>query len=515
MLKRVFDVALMKPGFSWQTLLARTPLLLVGLTFCVIAASFMGCIPATAFPNYRIHSPAGVTFVAALVLLVILSIYYKTLQRSPGIFTLAWAALIILFLFMLGNPYWVHQYDFEQNTTTIKYYATHLAIPHHGMMAESHQAPLYYVLAATLYGLALPWADISDSWYIVQYLSFFFFSMFLLYGILSLLKVIPSRRLAIMGIAILLVWPGNILHSARISNNILIYLSLTGCSYHFMGWYRERSLSQLNIALIWMGVAFATQTSAVVLLASTATLIFLKDFKGKTVTEWLRMLGTQQSLTTHLKPLLPGLLILIVGLSAGYGRNFYNYLQDDRVSVIFGARTYSSVFLPSELFLLDIPHYITYPYIITIEEQDSVNSQFWGYFLRSMSFGQFSWNGTQQAVIMNCLILLMWCFLAFAMLRHRLILKQSLGWSGYFGTFLGYSIIALMSAKMLIHEWSYFWADMRYIYAIVVFFLLTYLYMLTLLRTTNPRLYLLGFSLLAAYGATSLFHLYLQLAPKI
>lgn len=511
----MLNAVITKAPLSWPWPAERLPPLLIAVTLWLLAVVGLDVMPIPRWLGLTLRQPPGALICSSIVLLAALGIYYRVLRHRPAVFALAWAGLMILFTVIVTKLYWVYQYDFTANTITIRHYAETLRLPNYDMRGESHQAPLYYILAAIVYRLAEPRAGEPDCWYYVQELNFFFFAMFLLYSIVTLLKVIPSRFLATAGIAALLLWPGNILHIGRISNNILIYLSFMGCAYHFMGWHRDRSLQQLNLALIWMGVAFATQTSAVVLLASTVSLALLKDLWGKPLARWRQAALTPVPYNTHLKPLRAGLLIALIGISAGYGRNFYNYLTDSKVSVIFGTHTRSSVFIPSELFTLDVEKFIAYPYIAINPEQHSVNRQFFGYFLRSMSFGQFTWNGTQQAVIMNALILLMWCYLAGAMLYWRIALKRPLEWSGYFGVFLGYSVIAMASAKMLIHEWSYFWADVRYIYAIVPFFLLSYLYLLHLLKQAEkPRIYLPGLALILAYGGFSAFHLYLQLAPK-
>ena len=72
---------------------------------------------------------------------------------------------------------------------------------------------------------------------------------------------------------------------------------------------------------------------------------------------------------------------------------------------------------------------------------------------------------------------------------------------------------ALACAKALIPELSYFWADVRYVYPVVVFFLVVYLGLLQQLEKKGYKtVYGLGLALLAEYNLFSFIHIYLQLA---
>jgi hypothetical protein len=456
-------------------------------------------------------------------LLIVLCLYARVFRNQQHLFYLCAPAFLAMFLYMFNYPSSNVQYDWWQNITTIQYYAENYFIPpEHDKTAEAHQAPLYYMIAGLIYKLSflITKPDVTSTWQVQQAFSFLCFATFLLYGILILQRTIRSQFLCLLGISLMMYWPSNIMHCGRISNNIIIYMAFTGCAYHMMAWFSEHKLKELNRAFIWMGIAFATQTSAIILIASFASLILYHCCNGHKPSQWLNILFARASqplpYRTQLRPLLWGMVVMMLGIAASYGRNFYNYLENNSVSIIFGTSALPAQFVPWFFFTLNLPLYIANPYIVGGENEYIINSQFWSFYLRSMSFGQMTWNGRWQAIAMNVLMLCQWAYLVFSMTYFTLYKKRSLGWAGYYGIFLFFCVGAQAAAKALIPEFSYFWADARYVYAVVVFFLVCNLSILQYWRNeANPAPYWLGVGLLACYNLLSFIHIYLQLVPVL
>lgn len=443
------------------------------------------------------------SLMALYVLLIVAWIYYRQLRARPELLIVSWLALGVLFLFLLHKSVWAYTYDLTAHTSTIEYYASHFSIPPETLGGEAHQPPLYYTLAAATYRLAGLFTGGDDQWRVVIDLNFFFFSLFLLYGILSIIFTIKSRWLAFLGTVALLAWPANILHCCRISNDILVYLAFAGCAYHVMRWYKGSDIKQGNFAILWLGVAFATKNSAAILLISLLSLAALTYCRGKNPWGWIGQLRTL-SYRKHIKPVRLALLFLLVCMAAGYGRNLYGAMQDQNVSILNGiAASVSFHFVPAE-FAFDFGKYLTQPYV-TVDLPASRNELFWNFFLRTLSFGETGWNGATQAVILDVLLLTLWGYLIASMLIYRC----SLGWAGYFSVFTGWSLIGLAFIKMLFY--GHPWADARHIYFITVFFLLACLNMLERQRHANAMLYLCGLALLTGYMGASIVHIALQL----
>ena len=454
-----------------------------------------------------------------LMLLLGLACYGRVLQKTPHLFFISAAGLWLMFVYIFNHPILDNQYDWLQNISAIQYYANSIKLPVHNELLEAHQAPLYYEIAGGIYKLgSIIWdSNSTDLWLLLQAFSFGMFALFLLYGVMIIQRTIRSPFLVTMGVCALMFWPANLLHCGRISNNILIYLTFTGCAYHLLAWFEGGDLKQLNRALLWMGIAFGTQTSAAILLASFITLSLYQHGNRYPMRQWPRIFMTLATTSRPdamlMKPLLSGMIVLCVGIILGYGRNFYNYLQNDQVSVIFGTYAGATSFVPSLYFTFSLKQYLTHPYIVINSAQHLINMQFWGYLLRSMSFGQHTWNGSYQAVVLNILLLCQWLFLGISMYYWRIRKKHMPEGCGYSAVFLFYSVAALACAKALIPELSYFWADVRYVYPVVVFFLVVYLGLLQQLEKKGYKtVYGLGLALLAEYNLFSFIHIYLQLA---
>jgi hypothetical protein len=432
-----------------------------------------------------------------------LCIFCYALRRRPELMLLSGAALMVLFSAYLREI--IQQpYDTAQHMENILYYAQNHMFPPPNHHWESGQPPLYYTLAGLLYNATGFFTQTPTyRWECVRALNFVLFECFLLYGVLLILRTIRSRFLSFVGIAALLFWPANMVHVGRISNDILLNLSFVAASYHFLRGYKRYDVAQLCYAIMWVAVALATKSSSLALITALSLNTLATHAPA------LRHITPRQILA-RLKPFRMVLLLVLIGLSLGYGRNLYNVLHYENISIIAGKEDRSSLFVPSEFAYFDYWAFITEPYV-RFGVPESRNELYWNFFPRTVSFGEFQWQGTLQAVALNCALMAMFLYLCILTFTRAIIQQRPLGQSRYFLILTGCMMFALAFVK--VHFYGHPFADARHLFSVIPFFLLSYLHTLALWRHLNRRIYSLGVVLLLIYLSASLVHYYLQLMP--
>jgi hypothetical protein len=296
-------------------------------------------------------------------------------------------------------------------------------------------------------------------------------------------------------------------HATRLGNDVLQYLCFAACSYHFARWYRFNHLIQLNLTLAWLGASFATKNSVIVLLLGLALLTLGKMRPYLNQTRFLSLVKGL-SYARHVRPLRVGLLLLVLGISFSFGRNLLNAMDSSDFVFIGGMRQpkHEFVFAPEQL-KFDLSSFLLHPYIY---EKDGNDRYTLHMMLKSMTFAEYPWEGRAQAILLNGLMLSMWCFLIGSLICYGLRHKPLPRMTGFYATFFFCCVLALYLAKIY-YMGIYIWADTRHLFAMIVYFLLAYLSLLDRLRHSNRTLYMLGCTLLSTYAYMALLHDGLQL----
>lgn len=475
-----------------------------------LAAFFVPALAA--FLLYWVHHPAILQFCYAMVslaFLTTLAIYIKKLHRQPILCASACLAALVLCVFLLQQQPQNYTYDRSAHIATIAYYSKDFnrLQPITPRSNEAHQPPLYYLVAGQIYRLSAYFDQKHKLLLSIASLNYFCFCMFLLYGIAFIRYTITHPFLMWLGIAALLAWPANLLHGFRISNDIPLYLAFSGSCYHFMRWYKEERIAELRYTVLWMALAFAIKNSALLLPIIFTTLLARKYCRGRNPLRWPRQL-IRALRAVPLKPLRLALILLAVALASGLGRNAYNAYVLGHTTIIEGKASARSQFrfdlAPLEF---DVFALMATPYAYDKAGRDNL---FWNMFIRTLSFGEYNWNGIVHAKALNFFMVCLWAFMAAAML---LLWKQKrpLGWAGFYGVHIGLILAGIAFIRMYFNGFVP-WADARHVYSIIVFFLVAYLSLLEQFRTADRSAYALGVALLAAYLYLSLVHIALQLS---
>ncbi|MBY0407719.1 MAG: hypothetical protein K2Q01_08500 [Rickettsiales bacterium] len=469
--------------------------------FYLLAVMALNCLPGSTLVSPASELNPFYFFLLGAIGFASCYASYRSFRFEPRIYVLLLGSVLFYFLYFIMHAN-ARTYDLQIHKVVIDYWREHHAMPWFFVGAEFSQAQLYYCIAGTLHYVATLFMDSRASLGIVTGLNFFFFTLFLTYGIRLLRLLLPSSRFLYLAICAFLAWPNNLIQCARITNDILLYLSFTACTYHFLAWRTNRS--QPGAALTWLGVALGTKSSSGLLVMGLAVICAYDYYKA----HGFAWPNRRRLPLPRMRPLIWPLAVVMLGFFMGFGRNIYFMIEHDTESLLMAQAHMYTYFSPMQFLWMHIPHYLTEPYIYVYGSQSKPNLLFWNFFLKTLSFGEFRWNGIIHAVFMNALSAMMmgWLFV-FYLRRYasRARLPQLLRPSGICLLFMGLMLLGL--AYMKVVYGMHAWADVRHIYPFIVFFIAAYCMMLEYYATRHACLCRAASALLVSYLGLSLFHM--------
>lgn len=477
--------------------------------FYVAAIWYLSLVWTVAHNFKNAHRIFDISSAMALYALAAsLWISYRVLGKDIRLFALAAFSTLVHFVFLLQQQPQGYTYDVGAHMATITHFGQHFWLQPIPMGGEAHQPPLYYMLSGFLYWFTsfFSVAKEYDARISLSCLNFLFFSVFMLYGIRMITQSIHTPFIKWLGITALLFWPANLLHSFRISNDILLYLSFTGCIYHFLNWWRTSSTTELKRTILWMAVAFGTKNSALLLPVMIAPMIAQKYCHGRKPKLWLKQLQSA-ACDQPWKALRLPLLALMICMALGLGRNVIHAYTGGNASAFEGKSGAPSTFIyQPALIEFNLKAFASFPFTYHPEDNSSL---FWHMYLKSMNFGEYRWNGLQNAFLLNMSLLAMWGWLG-AMLALQIARRKCPPATIITAVFVAQCVLATALMRMYANGFPA-WADTRHLYVVVVFFLLAYLSLLESLREKYRTLYLVGVFWLADHTLLSLNHTLFQL----
>ncbi|QEI12151.1 hypothetical protein [Cellvibrio japonicus] len=318
----------------------------------------------------------------------------KAFRLLPEQFILLVLAFIPIAFYWADTPWMNRAYDVQGGSghyEYIKYIATKLALPSPMEGWTYYHPPVYYVLGAFFWKWA-DWLQLPAPEFVRIYGLFLWF-IFLAASAGAMRKVLGTRYSAIyVASAALFLWPGSIMHSVTIGNDIALY-TCAGLVMWFMACWRENPRQSY---LVWMGIfcglALLCKSNGLPLIAACGLIIamrmlpqsgvgFIKGFKE-----------------TIIFSLLAG-----TGLVASFAVRIYFYLKGETSHWLISnaGGLHSGLKVPADLkaFIpLDIPTFITSPWMSAWEDATG-RYNFWNYVLRSSLTGEFRFDGQFQTVM--------------------------------------------------------------------------------------------------------------------
>ena len=241
---------------------------------------------------------------------------------------------------------------------------------------ECYQPPLYYFLEALFLMLA-NWLGSFDTISVLRLFSLGCHLTFLVFATWTLRMLIHNRLAYYTALLLLIFYPSGMIAPTQINNIELFYMLYSGCLYFTLRWLETTRTRHLGIALTLLGLGFATRTNALMLIP-------LMALTG--VYQWRRR--GWPGIHLRSKAVLVGMIALVGGLSADFGRTaYYNYTENQHTPFIVGnysEPTDHRVTNSLEKFLvLDIKSYFREPFWHCWDQQSIGRQYFWNTLFKS------------------------------------------------------------------------------------------------------------------------------------
>ncbi|MFH1444058.1 MAG: glycosyltransferase family 39 protein [Candidatus Peregrinibacteria bacterium] len=187
--------------------------------------------------------------------------------------------VILRLFYIFATSYEIRAYDADGHLEYIRYIAQHLALPPIRDGWEFYQAPLYYILTGlwlhvgTAFGRALPFLTRDVQWIA------FFSSVLTLAGIawIAVLLFKPKEKVErALFLGSLAVLPSLLFLSARINNDVLLFLWEVLCFGFLIAWWQKGRWMRWWLAIAMLSLAILTKTNGLLLIPVAFTLLILK-----------------------------------------------------------------------------------------------------------------------------------------------------------------------------------------------------------------------------------------------
>ena len=169
------------------------------------------------------------------------------------------------------------QHDWQGHIEFIKYIANHWNFPSPSHGLEYPQQPLYYLITASVYTIAIKLGfSMMETYTYIGYVSLFSSFVFLYYGSKFFVLMTENRWTQITSMLFLALTPSIVYLSARINNDALVMALASFSLYYIVKSYKSAFQIDFYKALVGVSLLFMTKISAVPLeLLFFALLIFV------------------------------------------------------------------------------------------------------------------------------------------------------------------------------------------------------------------------------------------------
>jgi hypothetical protein len=356
-------------------------------------------------PNQLSPSPMGGP--------VLLGGHWASTLACLGLFALAvWSMEAVLrklgflattrIVVVLASVYFIYWLRFHRNLAYtndlpghiayIKYMVYQWREPFGYRGAEYFHPPFYYLIAARVYAAASAFPQLNPLT-AVRLFSWALYSVFLIYGLLTLKESVDSSRLAYhVGVIQMVFWPVSVLMATRITNDVALYAAWSASFYYLERWYRLRRAECLASSLWLFGVALLVKSSAVVLGAIIAgTLAYGVLARRFSVRYFVQ------------RPLVIGACVVMACALLNTSRPIYEYMTGATLSAgmhfgggggkPFGIRHYLT---------FGLREYLEWPFVRWPKVPDM---PFLNYVLRTALFGEFTFQHAWLASLISRVLL--------------------------------------------------------------------------------------------------------------
>ncbi len=372
----------------------------------------------------------------------------------------------LLYLYILNNTTFMwKKYDMPQHLDYAAFIANHLRWPSTTQGFLTYHPPLYYTLQAIVILLA----NFLGSFEVVSVMRMFnvaCFMAFLIFASATLRKYIKNNIAYYTALIFLVFYPGSGVISVRMDSNLLFYPLYMGCIYFTVCWLENRQYRQLGYALAMCGLAMATRSNALLLLPIIGIAAL---YQWKRVNFWY-LFSCLRS-----RAVLIGILVLLIGTAANFGRPAYEHMGSKRnhdyivanagylASIARGLRITNTL---DHYVSFDFNEYIAPPYFNVWWDKGG-RHYFWITAIKSSMYGEFSFPNGWIAVYLNIIILAIIAYIATTIAMGYRHLPREAEWLIFLITLI--IPLAGLAANRILHPIACS-QDFRYVYPAIASF---------------------------------------------
>jgi hypothetical protein len=420
-----------------------------------------------------------------IVLFAIISLFLKKFKFGFRASIVILLGIAIRLIFYNGTSVAELSYDFNDHIKYIQIINEEKRIPNLDECWSCYHSPVFYVTSAALKKIT----DIYDEnlFYNVLRQTQLLFSFFALaFGVALLFRIFENKTIAFIASLLWVFWPGFIIASVRVSNDIPFYFGAMFCMYFAELWWKRPKNSYLVFATLGASLAFAFKSTGFVVLGVWGIIFVCGIFKH------FKMCS--------LKVIAFSIIIVLAFIAVSQHRTIKNVFEGKKLSLVGNSSGLNSGLNvknePGNYMYFDLENFLTEPYTSPWNDKQG-RQYFWNYAFKTSLFGEFRvWDSKAGKVLASLISLLTLISIALALwgLIH-LNLKE-------FPLFL--FLLALFAALMYARiQYPYSCSnDFRYI--IPVLLPLSYFSIKGIQILNNGRLKILGYSSIILFSLLSL-----------
>ncbi|MEQ8188902.1 MAG: phospholipid carrier-dependent glycosyltransferase, partial [Candidatus Eremiobacterota bacterium] len=342
----------------------------------------------------------------SIILLAAILFYYilRELKLDKITCVIMACSLIVSIIYLTNTDYTERSYDVEGHLEYIQYVEKNYSLPKPDSGWENFQAPLYYITGAIVYKLA-GMAGLPET-QALQVLTLIYFQIFLIFGIFIFKKIKffseESQDLYYLAVSLMVFWPSGIIHSVRITNDIMYYMFYTAGLYFLIKWYDEEKYRFLYGSAICTFLGILTKFNCVFMGSIIGISIIYKLMKEKDKKKYV-------------KHIIIIAIIILSGILVIFIRNV-NYIKynNEWISVNVGELPpgLSIENKASNFLYFDIKNFINEPFTSCWEDKQG-RQIFWNYLFKTGLFGEFNFPSTfhtNSGIIISFLFIIMLFF---------------------------------------------------------------------------------------------------------
>lgn len=386
-------------------------------------------------------------------------------------------SVVLRILYLIGTDYNERTYDVTEgggHLDYIRYLAENYKLPDPTNGWEYHQPPLYYISGAVVYKIS----QILNINYhkTLQILSFFYFYIFIIFGILILRNLTKNKKLFYLSVATLAFWPSGIIHSIRIGNDTMLYSFYAACLYFVLRWFEEKNIKLLYFSVFIFSIAILIKANAIALagiITISVFIAFIKKYK----------LPIKHIIVIY------SFIVFFVLLS--FAPKFYGHFKNNKNDWLVGgvlSTMNKGLFVENGLknyIYFDINKFIRRPFTSSWEDWGG-RQYFWNYLLKTSLFGEFSFNNGFSARIG---LIISWTFLVILFYN---IIGLILGFKKNIIIFFNALLLLLLIFLFKFKIPSSSNGDFRYIFPSLLSFIPFNSYSLEYFKKTNIAVFYFG-----------------------